>query len=216
MCHNSDKAHTIIKTGEKTMDYLILVNSFEPLPKGYEKRIKLKAFGGKLFETQTADALAALMNDAEKCKAPLKIISGYRSEDHQHMLWEKEISKEMGNGLDYRSAVAKVGRTLALPGASEHETGLAVDFALPGTDDVSFSFAKSAQAVWLEQNAHKYGFILRYPRLKEHITGIDFEPWHYRYVGTESAVMIKQNGICLEEFLNYYQDKYVNSTNKGI
>ena len=72
----------------------------------------------------------------------------------------------------------------------------------------------SRQSVWLERCAHRYGFILRYPRLKEHITGFAFEPWHYRYVGSESADIIKKSGICLEEFLNFYQDKYLFVTNR--
>lgn len=191
------------------MDYLILVNKFEPLP---DIKIQLKEVRGKLFEKQTAYALEKLLKAAEKCGIDLEIVSGYRSSEYQQMLWEKEISKEMSLGLGYIQAVKKVGQTLALPGSSEHATGLAVDFAIQGNDDADYNFAGSEQAVWLERNAHKYGFILRYPRLKEHLTGIAFEPWHYRYVGKESAELIKENGICLEEFLEFYQDKYLDST----
>ena len=197
------------------MDYLMLVSRFEPLPQGFEQKLRLREIRGTLFEIQTADALERLLCDAQKDNIELDVISGYRSADYQQMLWEREISKEIAGGLSYGKAVEKVGKTLALPNASEHETGLAVDFAQKGKTDVGYDFAGSAQAVWLERNAHRYGFILRYPRLKEHITGISFEPWHYRYVGAESARLMKENGICLEEFLDFYQDKYLDSTNSG-
>jgi D-alanyl-D-alanine carboxypeptidase len=198
------------------MDYLILVNRFEPLSEDFEKTLCLTKTHGKLFEKQTAKALDRMLGDALSDGLKIEVISGHRTAEYQQMLWEKEISKLMGRGLDYKAAVKEVGKTLALPRCSEHETGLAADLAQEGQDDVSESFAKTPQSVWLEKNAHRYGFILRYPRLKEHITGIAFEPWHYRYVGAESAAMIKRNGICLEEFLDFYQDKYLDSTKSEV
>lgn len=198
------------------MDYLMIVNRFEPLPDGFEKSLTLVSFKGNKFERQTAQSLERMLIAAEKDGQLIEVISGYRDADYQQMLWEKEISKEMTHGLDYKQAVVTVGRTLALPDESEHATGLAVDLAQPGKDDVGYDFAASEQAVWLGRNAHRFGFILRYPRMKEHITGIAFEPWHYRYVGTESAAIIYENGICLEEFLDFYQDKYLYSTKQGI
>ena len=158
-------------------------------------------------------AYATLWQSYEALSPAAKTASA-GSADYQQLLWEREISKEMANGLDYRRAVKKAGETLALPHCSEHETGLAVDLAQKGEQDVNYEFAGSRQSVWLERCAHRYGFILRYPRLKEHITGFAFEPWHYRYVGSESADIIKKSGICLEEFLNFYQDKYLFVTNR--
>ncbi len=196
------------------MDYLMLVGRFEPIPEGFEAALKLRSVQGKLFEMQTAAALERMLESARSEGVFIKVISGYRSQEHQQMLWEKDISMLMAQGAGYKEAVKEVGRTLALPGFSEHHTGLAADLGTPGDDDVSYTFTRSIQAKWLECNAHKYGFILRYPRLKEHITGIDFEPWHYRYVGVESAVMIRKSGICLEEFLDFYQDKYLFITNR--
>ncbi|WP_051539811.1 M15 family metallopeptidase [Ruminococcus sp. FC2018] len=196
------------------MDYLMIVNRFEPLEEGFEKRIKLAKVRGVYLEKQTALSLEKMLQDAQAGGIDIQVISGFRSADYQQLLWEREISKEMANGLDYRQAVKKTGETLALPHCSEHETGLAVDFAQKGEKDVGYGFACSSQSVWLERNAHRYGFILRYPRLKEHITGIAFEPWHYRYVGSESASIIKKSGICLEEFLDFYQDKYLFVTNR--
>ena len=198
----------IIKRGEH-MDYLMLVSRFEPIPEGFDKKLILKRVSGKLFESQAANALSDMLEAARKDSIVIEVVSGYRSADYQQLLWEKEISKEMAGGLGYTEAVEKVSQTLALPHCSEHETGLAADLAEQGNDDVDYSFSKSPQAKWLEKNAYRYGFILRYPRLKEHITGIAFEPWHYRYVGTESAELIRSSGLCLEEFLDFYQDKYM-------
>ena len=196
------------------MDYLMIVNKFEPLDEGFEKELKLEKVRGVYLEKQAAGSLRIMLQEAEKDGIFIQVISGFRSADYQQLLWEREISKEMANGLDYRRAVKKAGETLALPHCSEHETGLAVDLAQKGEQDVNYEFAGSRQSVWLERCAHRYGFILRYPRLKEHITGFAFEPWHYRYVGSESADIIKKSGICLEEFLNFYQDKYLFVTNR--
>ena len=190
------------------MDYLILVNKFEPIPPGYMQNIQLKKAGGKLFEAQTAMQLEKMLVSAAADGIDIKVISGYRSDDYQQMLWEKEISTEMGRGLDYHSAVEKVGRTLALPSCSEHGTGLAADLGTAQAEDVEPFFNKTSAGKWLCRNAAEYGFILRYPRMKEHITGIAYEPWHYRYVGNEAAQMITGSGICLEEFLHFYSDKY--------
>lgn len=84
-----------------------------------------------------------------------------------------------------------------------------MDFGTENAEDVESSFQKTAQGKWLSHNASDFGFILRYPRLKEQITGISFEPWHYRYVGYEAARLIKDNGLCLEEFLHFYSEKYI-------
>ncbi|MBQ8965284.1 M15 family metallopeptidase [Ruminococcus sp.] len=190
------------------MDYLILVNNLEPLPAGYSDGLTLREVRGKLFESVTATHLEKLLTAAENEGIYLSVISGYRSEDYQQMLWEKEISAEMGRGLSYKEAAAKVGKTLALPGCSEHSTGLAADFGVRGSDDIDPRFNRTAEGRWLCRNCAEFGFILRYPPMKEHITGIDHEPWHFRYVGHEAAELMTRSGICLEEFLHFYSDKY--------
>ena len=147
---------------------------------------------------QPTDTVRGLLKKAEADGIKLKIISAYRSFEYQQMLWEREVSHEMWGGLSYEKAVEKVGRTLALPGSSEHNTGLAVDLGREGDNDVSDDFYKTPESRWLCANAADFGFILRYPRLKEQMTGIDFEPWHYRYVGVEAARIIAAGGLCLE------------------
>lgn len=190
------------------MDYLILVNKFEPLSDDHADKISFVEVGGKLFEKQAGEYLRKMLECALSEGVKIKVISGYRSADYQQLLWEQSINNEMRMGLDYREAVKKVGRTLALPNSSEHGTGLAVDLGTEHADDVEEDFHRTAQGKWLAKNAAKFGFILRYPKLKEHITGIDYEPWHYRYVGCEAAKLISDGGICLEEFLHFYSDKF--------
>ena len=90
----------------------------------------------------------------------------------------------------------EAGTTSAAPGTSEHNSGLAVDIS-----NASGYFEGSAEEAWLLEHAHEYGFILRYPEGKEDITGFDHEPWHFRYVGKEQAALIKESGLCLEEYL---------------
>ena len=166
------------------MDYLMLVDKFNPIDMGFYDRVELTEVNGKFMESQAGNRLRLLLKKAEADGIKLKIISAYRSFEYQQMLWEREVSHEMWGGLSYEKAVEKVGRTLALPGSSEHNTGLCA-------------------------NAADFGFILRYPRLKEQMTGIDFEPWHYRYVGVEAARIIAAGGLCLEEFLHFYSEKYI-------
>lgn len=190
------------------MDYLILVNRFEPLPKENAKDICFTEVGGKLFENQTGEHLKLMLESALNDGIKINVISGYRSEEYQRMLWETSIKKEMSMGLDYSKAVKNIARTLAPVGTSEHQTGLAVDLGTAEADDVEADFHRTAQGKWLSQNAARFGFILRYPRFKEHITGIDHEPWHYRYVGKEAAEIMKESGICLEEFLHFYSDRF--------
>lgn len=191
------------------MDYLMLVDKFNPVDSKLANTLELTEVQGKLVEAQAGRQLRMLLKEAAEAGINLRIISAYRSFEYQQMLWEREVSHEMWGGLDYENAVAKVARTLALPGSSEHNTGLAVDIGRAEDTDVSDDFYRTTESRWLCANAAKYGFILRYPRMKEHITGIDFEPWHYRYVGTEAAELITKSGVCLEEFLHFYSEKYI-------
>lgn len=191
------------------MDYLMLVDKFNPVDSKLANTLELTEVQGKLVEAQAGRQLRMLLKEAAEAGINLRIISAYRSFEYQQMLWEREVSHEMWGGLDYENAVAKVARTLALPGSSEHNTGLAVDIGRAEDNDVSDDFYRTTESRWLCANAAKYGFILRYPRMKEHITGIDFEPWHYRYVGTEAAELITKSGVCLEEFLHFYSEKYI-------
>ena len=135
-----------------------------------------------------------MIEDAKEEGIEFIIDSGYRSYDYQQKVLDKLI-EEVGDAAFQKAA---------LPGASEHQTGLAFDIAYyrDGVfdDDVK---EEDKEAIWLANNSYKYGFILRYPTDKKDITMINYEPWHYRYVGIENATYIKEHDLCLEEYIEY-------------
>lgn len=129
----------------------------------------------------------------EEIGKDMKSVSGFRSYDHQKRIYNKYVK---------RDGVEKASTYSAQPGHSEHQTGLAFDIG--GKDSkywVNDSFVKTEEAGWLKDNAHRFGFILRYPKDKTHITGYKFEPWHFRYIGVEHATEIYENNLTLEEYL---------------
>ena len=132
-----------------------------------------------------------LINDAQGLGLPIIVDSGYRSYNYQQVVLDALI-KEKGD---------EAFKLVALPGASEHQTGLAIDFAYYENgiynDDVK---ENDKEAIWLKNNAWKYGFILRYPKGKENVTGYNFEPWHFRFVGLKLAKYLFKNNLTLEEY----------------
>ena len=132
-----------------------------------------------------------LINDAQGLGLPIIVDSGYRSYNYQQVVLDALI-KEKGD---------EAFKLVALPGASEHQTGLAIDFAYYENgiynDDVK---ENDKEAIWLKNNAWKYGFILRYPKGKEDVTGYNFEPWHFRFVGLKLAKYLFKNDLTLEEY----------------
>ena len=131
----------------------------------------------------------------------IQVSSTYRSYDRQEYLLDYYIKSKMSSEkMSYDYARQEVLKTLALPGHSEHQTGLAVDF-VQGTKSLTNEFENTTAFAWLQENAHKFGFILRYPKDKEDVTGYDYEPWHYRFVGRTVASRIFEAGICYEEYV---------------
>ncbi len=130
----------------------------------------------------------------------VSVTSAYRSYEYQKQLHNSYIQNEMATyGLTWAEAKQKVITYSSEPGTSEHQTGLCVDMHnLPSAD---ISFARTEAYRWLKENAHKFGFILRYPEEKVNVTQISFEPWHYRYVGRYHATKMYESGMCLEEYV---------------
>ena len=146
-----------------------------------------------LLEKTTAEKLTELF---EACKAENQIIpvSGYRTRKEQEEIFVNSVKEK---GLSFTT------KYVALPNSSEHQTGLAIDVGL-NKDDVDFlcpDFPDSGACGRFNELAADFGFILRYPEGKEKITGISYEPWHFRYVGAEHAKIIKKEKLCLEEYL---------------
>lgn len=129
----------------------------------------------------------------------LYAVSGYRSYATQEVLHNNKIASF---NLSREQAIIEAGMIVAPPGASEHQTGLALDVSAKSTGyALNSGFAKTEEYEWLSKNCHRFGFILRYPEDKTEITEIIFEPWHIRYVGAEHASLIYESGLCLEEYL---------------
>lgn len=190
-------------------EYLILVNSENPLDKDYVPSdltdIKSTRADGREIQKMrkvSSDALENMIEEMKRCGVydkNLTVTSGYRSFEYQKYLFDTYVKNRTDSGMDYDEAYREVLKTTALPGCSEHQSGLCVDFHNKSYANVSF--AQTEQYKWIEKNAHSFGFIVRYPSGKENITGISFEPWHLRYVGEENATKMYENSLCLEEYL---------------
>lgn len=166
-----------VKVEMTYMDGILIVNKTYPLPQNYNPGVnpEAKAALDKMFA-------------AAKAEQNLKmwVCSGFRSYTVQKNLYNSYVRRDGAKAAD---------RYSARPGYSEHQTGLAFDI-----NYADYRFKNTAEAKWLAANAYKYGFILRYPEGKESITGYMYEPWHYRYVGVESAKKIFDSGLTLEEY----------------
>lgn len=185
---NSDYAgqaegHQLVtQNGITYVDGIMIVNKTFSLPSDYDPGLDPEA--SEAFNNMAAQAWSEGVT--------LWICSGYRTYDEQVTLFEQYASQR---GLDEADAVS------ARPGHSEHQTGLCMDI-----NTTDFSFEGTTEAVWLEQHCTDYGFIIRFPKGKESITGYEYEPWHIRYVGVETAQQMKAKGLCLEEYLNVTSD----------
>ncbi len=188
----------------KDLDVTVLVNKEHILDKDYvplemyvvdENENNFHQFKDAslkpMLRSDIKEYVDKLINDAQGLGLPIIVDSGYRSYNYQQVVLDALI-KEKGD---------EAFKLVALPGASEHQTGLAIDFAYYENgiynDDVK---ENDKEAIWLKNNAWKYGFILRYPKGKENVTGYNFEPWHFRFVGLKLAKYLFKNDLTLEEY----------------
>ena len=169
-------------------EYVLLCNRWNPVPEDFE--MNLVELGKFKVDASCAEALQQMIDDAKEAGFTVKINNTYRSKALQQSMWKTRQEKYMGQGMTLAEADAYIGRSVAVPGTSEHQTGLAVDVS---------KNQKNYQ--WLAEHSWEYGFILRYPDDKIDITGIIYEPWHFRYVGREFAKEVYDSGLCLEEYL---------------
>ena len=173
-----------LKDGLIYVDGILVTNKRYPLPKDY-------APGGLTGEVM--NAFNSLKQAMTAQGMSLYISSGYRSYNYQANLYQKYVARDGKDAADRYSARA---------GFSEHQTGIAFD-----VNQINDSFANTDEAKWLAVHAHEYGFIIRYPKGKEDVTGYQYEPWHLRYLGKETAKAVYESGVCLEEYLgirSYY------------
>ena len=174
------------------IDSYLIVNKTYSLPQSYGNKLNRKLL--KTFKK--------MQNAALKEEIEIKILSGFRSYDRQKQIYNKYFEEDSKNVDNYS----------ARPGHSEHQSGLAID-----VNDASDTFIDSKEAKWLDKNAYKYGFILRYPKNKSNITGYKYEPWHYRYVGKKLAKKLYNNGLwkTMEEYFGI-DSKYLKNKQNMI
>lgn len=179
---------------------LVLVNPWNEMEEGYVPEL-VEVEEGQEVDARIADATKEMLAAAKAEGLSPFICSAYRSVDRQEQLFNNGMKKRISNGKGYYDAYAETSTVIAVPGTSEHALGLAVDIVAVSNQNLDESQEETAEAKWLMENCYKYGFILRYPNGTTDITGIIYEPWHYRYVGVEVATEITELGITLEEYL---------------
>ncbi|NLW17030.1 MAG: M15 family metallopeptidase [Firmicutes bacterium] len=181
--------------------YLILVNADNPLVGDLE--LELKTIQGNFkLEEKAADAYLQMKEAAKADGISLLVVSAHRPVATQERLYKNKVQEYVNKGYSETEAATVAATIVARPGTSEHHTGLAVDIVTPDFQRLVAAFADTPAGRWLAANAHKYGFVLRYPKDKTDITGIIYEPWHFRYVGLEHAQYMYENNLCLEEYLS--------------
>ncbi|MEG0769673.1 MAG: M15 family metallopeptidase, partial [Ruthenibacterium sp.] len=184
---------------------MVLVNAQNPLPEGFAVTTRdIKGYEHRAFDARAADDLERLLTDAEKAGCPLYLVSAYRSSARQAALFKRKVQAFMTEGFDAEEAERQAAQWVARPYTSEHNLGLAADIVSADwyrtNNDLTAMFDKTPHFAWLQQHCADYGFILRYPPRKEKITGVRYEPWHYRYVGVKAAKSIMDSGLTLEEY----------------
>ena len=180
--------------------YMVLANRSSVLPGDFTVA-ETATVGEAVIDARIAEALRQMVNDAAAAGVKLKPTNGYRSIARQQELWDARVKTLMEGGLSQADAETKAIDYTSAPGTSDHNTGLGLDIVSEDHPAKDAGFAETAAAQWLAEHAADYGFILRYPSDKTEATGMDYEPWHYRYVGSEQAHKIKESGLCLEEYL---------------
>ena len=201
------EALPIQEDSPETEDWkLLLVNPWNKLPENYAATLKLKRLANGLqVDERIYDDLNAMLTDCWGAGLHPVVCSAYRPHATQIRLHDNKIARLRYAGYSYEAAVKEAGRWVAVPGTSEHETGMALDIVAYSYQLLNEKQENTAEQKWFMEHCWEYGFILRYPKDKTDITKIMFEPWHYRYVGRYHAQIIMSEGLCLEEYMAQIQ-----------
>ena len=191
---------------DKHLELLLLVNPWNTLPEGYTPQLAPVSHWNQMISGYEADArctgqLTQMLNDCMLGGGIPYVCSAYRTQDYQQMLFDNKIERLIEEGVSPEEAPALAATTVALPGTSEHQLGLALDIIDENYPALERGQQWTPTQIWLMEHCWEYGFILRYPNGTSDITGIIYEPWHYRYVGTAHAQAIHELDITLEEYL---------------
>lgn len=184
---------------------LILVNPENYIPDDYT--VELETVQGKYkLDVKAAQSAKDLIAGAKEAGYDMQVCSAYRTIEKSAELYQRKVQQYLNAGYSQAKAESEAARWVAPPGTSEHHTGLAMDIVSSDYwgqySDLEHDYEKFDSFKWMYEHCAEYGFILRYPKDKQEITGITYEPWHYRYVGVEAAAYIMENGLCLEEYLD--------------
>lgn len=192
-----DQAVRIYKKNRKT---LLLVNADHAMKKSDIVSLRTICNGRLRAAKVLYKPLVKMLSDAKKKGYRFWIASAWRSRKKQQRLVDEDVRMEMRKGASYEEALRRTYLETMPPGHSEHETGLALDILCSGNVNMDSSQGREPGNIWLRKNCHRYGFILRYPKHKKKVTGINYEPWHLRYVGVEASKYMKEWNMTLEEF----------------
>ena len=176
---------------------LLLVNPWNALPEDYEVELATLS-NGLQVDARIYDDLNDMLTDCRAAGLSPIVCSAYRTQATQTRLYNNKVARVRASGVPEDQVEAEAARWVAKPGTSEHQTGLALDIVAASYQILDEKQEDTAEQQWLMENSWKYGFILRYPSEKSDVTGIGYEPWHYRYVGKAAAAEIHHTGVCLE------------------
>ncbi len=180
---------------------IILVNRDNPLPTDYEVTLLTLPDGVNRAAMEAYEPLCNMLAAGREEGLSFEICSSYRDVERQKELFIEDVEQLILEGYSRGEAYEEVAKETMLPGCSEHATGLAFDIVALHYQMLDAGQEKTAENIWLQAHCAEYGFILRYPKGKEETTSINYESWHFRYVGVEAAKYIMENGITLEEYL---------------
>ena len=193
--NQNKSANSVVKD-----ELLTLVNFENTIPKDWKVDL-VQLNNGQSVDRRIYDDLIAMLQAAKSEGLNTLICSSYRTNEKQEQLYQNKVSEYLSQGYSKVEASDKAAFWVARPGTSEHQLGLAVDIVSTKNQRLDRSQENTVEQQWLIQNSWKYGFVLRYPTNKNSITGVGYEPWHYRYVGKEHAKKINELGVCLEEYV---------------
>lgn len=186
---------------------LILVNKENPIPENYSVNI-VKIEDNFEVDEKIKESTEKMLADARASGINPEICSAYRSTKYQTTLYNNKINEYLRKGFNMEQATEQAAKWVTTPGTSEHEIGLSLDIIDNSYQILDENQENTPVQKWLMEHCYEYGFILRYPTEKRDITKINYEPWHYRYVGVKDAMIIKEKGYCLEEYIEFLKDEY--------
>lgn len=199
--YNSVKEQAEAQNEETRPWYLMLVNQSHPMEDGYVPELA-NIDDAHQVDARVLEPLQNMLKAASDEGYSLYVCSAYRSVDRQEELFNESMIDYVNQGMTYYEAAIETAKSIAWPGESEHATGLAMDIVSSDYAGLDEKQGETDDQKWLMEHCYEYGFILRYPKDKSEDTGIIYEPWHYRYVGVEAALAIRDQGVTLEEYLN--------------